>query len=202
MFPLFLGLGSGSVLFGSLARGVLAWNGKTLTELLPALRNARVTALNGSEADLWIGTLADGVWHSHAGQLDHLLTDLPDSQVLSIAVNGASAYVGTPSGLRNSATAKNPGPWPKGTSHAHWMRMTSLSPLAWRTRESSPFLQVTLSAPAKRPAIRNSENQWNASSAWMRRGTRCQAGIGTGAEQGRAGWTRAIEPQKGDSLGP
>jgi ligand-binding sensor domain-containing protein len=35
----------------------------------------------------------------HAGQLDHVLTDLPDAHVLSIAVAGTAAFVGTPVGV-------------------------------------------------------------------------------------------------------
>lgn len=98
-FTSVLGLGSGSVLAGTPDRGVFTWDGKTLSESLPALKNVHITVLSGSESDLWIGTLADGVWHSHAGQLDHLLADLADSHVLSISVHGASAYVGTAVGV-------------------------------------------------------------------------------------------------------
>jgi ligand-binding sensor domain-containing protein len=106
-FTTVLGLDSGGVLLGTPDRGVMLWNGKTLAEFLPSLGHLHITALTGSDADLWIGTLDAGAWHMHAGQLDHILADLPDPHVLSIAVNtgssrpsdGAAAYVGTPVGV-------------------------------------------------------------------------------------------------------
>jgi ligand-binding sensor domain-containing protein len=98
-FTSVLGLNSGGILLGTPDRGVLVWDGKKLTEFLPALKSVHVTALTGSDADLWIGTLAGGAWHLHAGELDHVMADLPDPHVLSIAVSGASAYVGTPVGV-------------------------------------------------------------------------------------------------------
>ncbi len=98
-FTSVLALPAGRVLLGTPDRGVLAWDGKVLNELLPDLKNAHVTALAGSDADLWIGTLADGVWRLHAGQLDKLSSSLPDPHVLSLAVLGLSAYAGTPVGV-------------------------------------------------------------------------------------------------------
>ncbi len=97
-FTSVLGLNAGRTLLGTSGRGVLAWDGKTLTDFLPALKNAYITALTGSDADLWIGTLADGAWRLHAGQLDHVRADLPDPHVLSIAIAGAASYIGTPIG--------------------------------------------------------------------------------------------------------
>jgi hypothetical protein len=99
-----LALSAGRILLGTEEQGVLAWDGKSLEYLLPELRSAHITALAGSDADLWLGTLgvgtpADGVWRLHAGQLDRLGSDLPDPHVLSIAISGASAYVGTPLGV-------------------------------------------------------------------------------------------------------
>ena len=94
-----LALNAGRILLGTEEEGVLAWDGKNLEYFLPEMRAAHITALAGSDADLWVGTLADGVWRLHAGQLDRLGSDLPDPHVLSIAVSGASAYVGTPLGV-------------------------------------------------------------------------------------------------------
>lgn len=98
-FTSVFGLNAGGILLGTPDRGVLIWDGKTLTEFLPALKNSHITGLTGSDADLWIGTLAGGAWRLHAGQLDHVLTDLPDAHVLSIAVAGTAAFVGTPVGV-------------------------------------------------------------------------------------------------------
>jgi ligand-binding sensor domain-containing protein len=98
-FTAALGLNAGQVLFGTPDHGVLVWDGKTLAGFLPALNHAHITALEGTEADLWIGTLADGAYRLHAGQLDPLGAQLPDPHVLSIALSGASAYLGTPVGV-------------------------------------------------------------------------------------------------------
>jgi len=94
-----LALASGRVLLGTQHNGVLAWDGHRLVSLLQALSASSVTALAGTEADLWIGTLNQGVYRYHAGQLDALAGALPDPQVLSISVAGAAAYVGTPLGV-------------------------------------------------------------------------------------------------------
>jgi ligand-binding sensor domain-containing protein len=195
-FTSVLGLGSGSVLFGSLDRGVLAWNGKTLTELLPALRNAHVTALNGSEADLWIGTLADGVWHSHAGQLDHLLTDLPDSQVLSIAVNGASAYVGTPVGVTEFRDGKKS----RTLAEGYFARSLDADDQSLAVgMEDEGVITVPL-GDAVRPGEAPGNSEFGKPVERIFRMDETRYALSGGlyrAEQGRAGWTRVIEPQKG-----
>jgi ligand-binding sensor domain-containing protein len=105
-----LALSAGRILLGTEDEGVLAWDGKNLEYFLPEMRSAHITALAGSDADLWVGTLAVGVWRLHAGQLDRLGSDLPDTHVLSIAVSGTSAYVGTPLGVvefRDGRKARN-----------------------------------------------------------------------------------------------
>jgi len=96
-----LPLSTGSILMGTEKKGVLVYDGRKLAELHKLLEGAHVTALAGSEGDVWIGTLADGVWHWHAGQLDHFSEDegLPDRQVLSLAVRGESVFAGTPVGV-------------------------------------------------------------------------------------------------------
>jgi hypothetical protein len=98
-FTAALGLESGKILFGTPDGGVVAWDGKTLSQFVPALKEAHITAIAGSDADLWVGTIADGAYHLHAGALDHFAGELPDTHVLSIALRGASAYVGTPIGV-------------------------------------------------------------------------------------------------------
>lgn len=96
-----LALKTGRVLFGTEKRGVLVYDGHTIASADPSLAAEHVTTLAGTEGDLWIGTLANGVWHSHAGQIDHYNAPdaLPDPQVLSLAVNGDAAWVGTPLGV-------------------------------------------------------------------------------------------------------
>jgi len=96
-----LPLASGRVLLGAEKGGVLVWDGRSLERYHTDLANLQVTALAGSEADLWIGTIDRGVLHWHAGQLDHFSESdgLPDPRVLSLAVSGNSAYAGTALGV-------------------------------------------------------------------------------------------------------
>ncbi len=96
-----LPLATGRVLLGTEKEGVLAWDGKTLARVHPALANLHVTALSGTETDLWVGTLDQGVVHWHAGQADRFseAEGLPDSRVLSLAAGPSAIYVGTALGV-------------------------------------------------------------------------------------------------------
>ena len=58
-----------------------------------------VTALAGSETSLWIGTLDRGLLHWKAGALETLADELPDKQILSLAINGETIYAGTGVGI-------------------------------------------------------------------------------------------------------
>jgi hypothetical protein len=92
---------TGRILLGTEKAGVLVWDGKALTALHPALAAEHITALSGTQADLWAGTIDRGVLHWHAGQLDRFTESegLPDSRVLSLAYGPISVYVGTPLGV-------------------------------------------------------------------------------------------------------
>jgi ligand-binding sensor domain-containing protein len=92
---------SGHLLMGTKKKGVLVYDGKRITVLHSTLKDKYVTALAGSESDLWIGTLAGGVLHFHAGETDSFAEaeGLPDPQVTSLAVAGDNTYVGTPLGV-------------------------------------------------------------------------------------------------------
>ncbi|HEV3201890.1 MAG TPA: hypothetical protein VGZ73_28530 [Bryobacteraceae bacterium] len=92
-------LGSGRVLLGTERQGLLVFDGRRLTPFHPLLKTAHITALGGNDGDLWIGTLANGVFHYAGGQLDDLRSALPDAQVLSLAIVSGVAYVGTPLGV-------------------------------------------------------------------------------------------------------
>ncbi len=96
-----LPLASGDLLIGTRHRGLLIYNGRTLTTFHPKLSDAAVTALAGDEGDFWIGTRNSGVLHWHAGQLDTFdtSTGMPDAQVEDIAVSHAGVFVGTPLGV-------------------------------------------------------------------------------------------------------
>src|SRR5258708_400301 len=62
-------------------------------------RTARLSG--GVEGDVWIGTVDRGVWHWRGGGVDRFDESggLPDPRVLSIAIDGNRAYVGTPVGV-------------------------------------------------------------------------------------------------------
>jgi ligand-binding sensor domain-containing protein len=96
-----LPLSSGHLLIGTKKRGVLVYDGKTIDELHPTLNHFYVQALAGSEVDLWVGTLDQGVKHWHAGTTETFAEEqgLPDRQVQAIALAGDKAYVGTPMGV-------------------------------------------------------------------------------------------------------
>jgi ligand-binding sensor domain-containing protein len=96
-----LALKTGRVIFGTEKHGILFYDGHTIAPFGTFPVAEHVTALGGTEADLWIGTLANGVWHSHAGQAEHFSAPdaLPDPQVLSIETDGDAAWIGTPLGV-------------------------------------------------------------------------------------------------------
>jgi ligand-binding sensor domain-containing protein len=92
---------AGHLLIGTKKRGVLIYDGKRLSPLHPSLNNLYVTALAGTESDLWIGTLDQGVFHWHAGAFEPFGEDqgLPDRQVQCLATSGEKTYVGTVLGV-------------------------------------------------------------------------------------------------------
>ena len=94
-----LALHTGRVLLGTEAAGVAVYDGESLSPLHPALAHEHITALAGTDQDLWVGTLSRGVWRLHAGQMEQIRDALPDLQVLSLAVAGDRVYVGTPLGV-------------------------------------------------------------------------------------------------------
>jgi len=92
-------LGSGRILLGTERQGLLVFDGRRLAPFHAGLKSAYITALAGTVGNLWIGTLASGAFHYRAGQLEGLLSALPDPQVLSLTVENDAAYVGTPLGV-------------------------------------------------------------------------------------------------------
>jgi ligand-binding sensor domain-containing protein len=104
-----LPLESGRVLLGTEHRGLLLFDGRRLALFSDRIKAEHLTALAGTEGDLWIGTLAGGAFHYHGGQMDELLAGLPDPQVLSISAGNGLAYIGTPLGVvefRNGQRAR------------------------------------------------------------------------------------------------
>ncbi len=92
---------AGHLLIGTKKRGVLIYDGKHLAPLHPSLNSLYVTALAGTESDLWIGTLNQGVFHWHAGAVDSFGEEqgLPDRQVQCLTTSGEKTYVGTVLGV-------------------------------------------------------------------------------------------------------
>jgi ligand-binding sensor domain-containing protein len=96
-----LPLGDGRVLMGTASKGVLVYDGKRLAAFHSSLSGLHVTALAGDASSLWTGTLDQGVYHWHAGELDRITEGqgLPDPQVLSLEAAGDRAFAGTPMGI-------------------------------------------------------------------------------------------------------
>src|SRR5580700_356105 len=96
---------SGRLLLGTESAGVLAYDGQHLQVFHPSLAHLHVTALAGDAADLWVGTLDQGLVHWRAGQVERWnnemppANDLPDARVLVIHAAGDLVFVGTPMGV-------------------------------------------------------------------------------------------------------
>lgn len=103
-----LPLASGRLLMGTAKRGLLVYDGKTLKRFHSTTNDIFVTALAGTEAELWIGTLGGGVLHWRGGQVESIgeAQGLPDARVESIALAADAAYVGTPAGVAEFRNGK------------------------------------------------------------------------------------------------
>jgi len=96
-----LPLKTGQVLLGTERAGVLVYDGERLAPSHPNLTDLQVTALAGSESEVWIGTLDRGVIRLRAGETETFSEPegLPDPRVLSIATDGQRAFIGTAIGV-------------------------------------------------------------------------------------------------------
>lgn len=96
-----LALPSGRLLLGTAHRGVLVYDGQSLRGLHSTTSSVAVTALAGTEADLWIGTLDHGLLHWRGGETETLGVSqgLPDPRVDSVVVSGDRVFAGTPVGV-------------------------------------------------------------------------------------------------------
>jgi ligand-binding sensor domain-containing protein len=96
-----LALSNGRVLLGTENSGVLVWDGKNLNRYHSGLSDLKVTAMAGTEADLWIGSMDRGVIHWHAGQLDRFgeTEGVPDPRILCLDAHADTVYAGTALGV-------------------------------------------------------------------------------------------------------
>jgi ligand-binding sensor domain-containing protein len=96
-----LPVSSGSLLIGTAKLGLLIYDGKALKKFHTTTNDVYVTSLAGSEAELWVGTLNDGLLYWHGGQTEHIGEGqgLPDRRVDQIVLGGGRVYVGTPMGV-------------------------------------------------------------------------------------------------------
>ena len=101
-------LASGRLLMGTAKLGLLVYDGKTLRRFHATTNDMYITALEGTEAELWIGTLDRGVLHWRGGQTEPIgvAQGLPDARVESIALIGDDVYVGTPVGVAEIRAGK------------------------------------------------------------------------------------------------
>jgi ligand-binding sensor domain-containing protein len=149
-----LPVSGGHLLIGTKKRGVLLYDGKIIRELHPTLSHIYVQALAGSEVDLWVGTLDQGLKHWHAGTTDSFGEEqrLPDRQVQTIALDGEKAYVGTPVGVAEFDRGRF------SRVLANGVLVTSLLPRGdelWVGSEDQGVLRVPLAAKRSRSASRS-----------------------------------------------
>jgi ligand-binding sensor domain-containing protein len=90
---------TGRVLIGTEKAGVLVYDGSSLRPFHASLGDVHVTALAGTDTDLWVGTLGRGLLHWRAGAMESLEDALPDRQVLALASEGERVYAGTALGI-------------------------------------------------------------------------------------------------------
>ena len=101
-----LALDTGRILVGTEKAGVVVYDGREMRPFHSSLEDLHVTALAGTDASLWVGTIDHGLLHWNAGTLETMDDVLPDQQVLSIAMDGEAVYAGTALGVAEIAGGK------------------------------------------------------------------------------------------------
>ncbi|HXE31185.1 MAG TPA: hypothetical protein VN515_05240 [Terriglobales bacterium] len=96
-----LALRTGQLLWGTAKRGLLIYDGRTLRPFHPTTSSVYVTALAGTDGDLWVGTLNHGLLHWHGGETEAIgvAQGLPDARIEAIAIAGGRVYAATPVGV-------------------------------------------------------------------------------------------------------
>jgi len=142
-----LPLASGRLLMGTAKLGLLIYDGKTLKRFHATTDNVYVTALAGTEAELWVGTLNDGLLHWHGGQTERI----GEEQGLA----EGRAYVGTPMGVAEVREGKVARVLARGR-YAHALLVDGDSLLVGQMEAG--VMRVALSGPendtnARRPIV-------------------------------------------------
>ena len=103
-----LPLASGRLLLGTAKQGLLVYDGKSLRRFHSTTNDVYVTALAGTESELWIGTLDRGLLHWSGGQTERIseAEGLPDARVEAIALDGDRVFVATPVGVAELRAGK------------------------------------------------------------------------------------------------
>ena len=119
-----LALATGDLVLGTRRRGLLLYNGTSLSSVDFAVDGVnsstlQVTALAAADSSSYlVGTRNNGVFYAHAGMVQHASSDmgLPDADVEAIVLADRRAYVGTPLGTAAfdlSAQVFRPDPHPR-----------------------------------------------------------------------------------------
>jgi ligand-binding sensor domain-containing protein len=146
----------GHLLLGTKKRGVLVYDGRTIRELHPTLAHLYVQALAGSDLDLWVGTLDQGVKHWHAGMTESFSVEqgLPDQQVQAIGLQDDKAYIGTPAGVAEFDRGRFSRVLAKDVLvTALYARGDEL----WIGSEDQGVLQLKLAGRGNRPLLQNDQ---------------------------------------------
>jgi ligand-binding sensor domain-containing protein len=187
-----LPLETGRVLLGTEKKGVLVYDGKRITAFHPGLANLHVTALAGDEASLWAGTVNEGVLHWRGGAVERFSEEqgLPDARVLSIAVQGEAAYIGTPDGIAEFSSGRFVRALGRGLFAQSLLAGNGT--LVVGTLEQG-VVEIPLEAARRRPGERRGEPLEGAVYALMESGGVRYAVAGDGVYRRRTGWERVLE---------
>jgi ligand-binding sensor domain-containing protein len=148
-----LPLGSGRLLMGTAKLGLLVYDGKTLERFHSTTNDIYVTSLAGTESELWIGTLENGVLDWRGGEVTALTEaqGLPDRRVEAISVANGAAYVGTPAGVAEVRAGKVARVLAKGR-YAH--AVSASAEMLFVGQMEGGILRVPLTAGAEPNALR------------------------------------------------
>jgi len=146
-----LPLATGRLLIGTAKLGLLIYDGTELKRFHSTTDNVYVTALAGTDAELWVGTLENGLLYWHGGETERIGEEqgLPDRRVEQIALGTGGpyvgrAYVGTPVGVAEVRDGKITRLLAKGR-YAHALLADGDS--LWVGQLDAGVLRVSLAGP-------------------------------------------------------